>query len=100
MLKTSGIVTLLLLLSISLKVYSWTAFSGNANVRLLDLSASDTSLTAIHQAHFKGKVVYVDFGAPPAGHALMSLETLPSRSNQLLKTVQISHTSTYQAGIS
>ncbi|MES2807789.1 MAG: TlpA disulfide reductase family protein [Bacteroidota bacterium] len=70
LLKTSGIIVVLLLVSVSVKVYSWTAFAGNANVRLLDLSTSDTTLTAIHQAHFKGKVVYVDFWGTTCGPCL------------------------------
>lgn len=70
LLKGTGIVVVLLLVSVSAKVYSWTAFAGNENIRLLNLSTGDTTLTAIHQAHFKGKVVYVDFWGTTCGPCL------------------------------
>lgn len=69
-LKASGIVVALLLISVSLKLYSWTAFGGNGNIRLLNLSAGDTTLNAIYQSHFKGKVVYVDFWGTTCGPCL------------------------------
>jgi thiol-disulfide isomerase/thioredoxin len=59
--KLSGAVIFLLALSVGLKIYSWTSFSGNQSITLLDTSTADTSLSNIYNNNFKGKILYVDF---------------------------------------
>lgn len=61
LLKTIALCILLPVITSGLKIYSWTSFSGDNSIRLLPLAPSDTTLKAIYNEHFKGKVVYVDF---------------------------------------
>ncbi|MEO7212222.1 TlpA disulfide reductase family protein [Mucilaginibacter sp.] len=59
--KPAVIAVLIFISTIGLKLYSWTSFSGDNRIALLELNLSDTSLQQIYNANFKGKVVYVDF---------------------------------------
>lgn len=59
--KPFAITLFLLVFSVVIKVYSWTSFSGDQKITLLDVSPADTTLANIYNSNFKGKVVYVDF---------------------------------------
>ncbi|HZY39423.1 MAG TPA: TlpA disulfide reductase family protein [Mucilaginibacter sp.] len=52
---------LLMILTTSAKLFSWTTYGGSRDIKLLQLSPTNTSLSDIHNENFKGKVVYVDF---------------------------------------
>lgn len=68
--KAIAICCMLMLLTSGLKLFSWTTFSGNNKIVLLQLSPADTSLSNIYNEHFKGKVVYVDFWGTTCGPCL------------------------------
>ena len=53
-----------------IKLYSWTAFSGNDEIVLLPESSANDSLNQLYQKNFKGKVVYVDFWGTYCGPCL------------------------------
>jgi len=55
---------------VALKVFTWINFQGNSAVKLLNLSAQDTTLSAIYNSNFKGKVLYVDFWGTTCGPCL------------------------------
>lgn len=65
-----GITFALVIFSVGIKVYAWTSFSGNDKIKLLSLSPADTSVMAIYNSHFKGKVLYVDFWGTTCGPCL------------------------------
>jgi thiol-disulfide isomerase/thioredoxin len=68
--KAAGLTFSLMLLTVGIKIFAWTSFGGSDKIKLLDLSPTDTTLTALHRAHFKGKVVYVDFWGTTCGPCL------------------------------
>lgn len=61
---------ILIVCSVALKLYLWTAFTGDDKIKLLTRSPADTTLTSIYNNHFKGKVVYVDFWGTTCGSCL------------------------------
>jgi thiol-disulfide isomerase/thioredoxin len=68
--RAVGVTFVLLVCAVGIKVYSWTSFSGNDKIKLLSLSPADTSVTAIYNSHYKGKVLYVDFWGTTCGPCL------------------------------
>jgi thiol-disulfide isomerase/thioredoxin len=68
--KATLICILLIAAGSGIKMFSWTAFAGSQNIRLLTLSPSDTSLNNIYNDNFRGKVVYVDFWGTTCGPCL------------------------------
>jgi thiol-disulfide isomerase/thioredoxin len=63
-------ITILLIVTIGSKLYSWTSFAGNQQIVLLQPSTADTTLANIYNNNFKGKVVYVDFWGTTCGPCL------------------------------
>ncbi|WP_317169489.1 TlpA family protein disulfide reductase [Mucilaginibacter humi] len=62
----------------------WTSFGGNDKIKLLSLSPADTSVTAIYNSHFKGKVLYVDFWGTTCGPCLEEFRTFTKPLKQTL----------------
>jgi thiol-disulfide isomerase/thioredoxin len=73
--KAAGMALILLLISASLKTYSWYSFSGNDKIKMISYTPADTSLTHIYNINFKGKVVYVDFWGTTCGPCLEEFRT-------------------------
>jgi thiol-disulfide isomerase/thioredoxin len=52
------------------KLLSWISYSGDQQIKLLEVSTGDISLDKIYRDNFKGKVVYVDFWGTTCGPCL------------------------------